>query len=80
MISCRCLRRALADYPLAVALAVGVGRIEEVDAEVKRLLEELHPVRLLDLTPPARADRPDSEADLGDIEAGVAKLSVVHRA
>ena len=74
------LAQRLGDYPLAVALAVGVAGVEEVDAEVERLLEEPDAVRLLDLAPPARADRPDSKADLRDIEVGVAKPPVLHRA
>ena len=49
----------------AVALSVGVGGIEEGDAEFSGFLEEADGVGFVDLTPPAGGYGPEAKADFG---------------
>ncbi len=70
----------LADQFLAVAVAVDVGSVVEVDAEFERALEGGERLLVFDAPPHLAADGPAAEADLGDHEPGAAETAVVHRA
>ena len=63
---------------LAVALAVGVGGVEEVDAQVEGVFEEGGALFLGDFAPPSGGDGPDAEAYCGKGEVGAGELPVVH--
>ena len=50
----------------AVALSVGVGGIEEGDAELGCFLEQADAIGFVDFAPPAGGDGPETEADFGE--------------
>ena len=56
------------DEFLAVAVAVGVGGIEEGDAEIERLVHERDGFAFGEGAPPAGGDGPETEADFGDAD------------
>ena len=68
----------LCEQRLAAALAVGVGRVEERDAEVVRLAQERDRRLVGVLAPPAGRDRPEAEADLGGGDARRAERARLH--
>jgi len=53
------------EHRLALAVAVGVGGVEEGDAQVVRPAQQIDPLPVVFGAPPARADRPEAEADGG---------------
>ena len=63
---------------LAVAEPICVGGVEQVDAVVERLDQQVDGQGLLDLPPPAGADGPDSESHLGDGQVGSSEIPVLH--
>ena len=68
-----------ADELLAVAVAVRVGGVEEVDAVLDRTPESPHGFVVVGSDPPRPADSPGPEAELGDLEARLAQRPVAHR-
>ena len=72
------LAERLADQLLAVAAAVDVGRVEEVDAEVEGAPERGQRLLVADVAPAHAADGEPAEADFGDHELCAAEASVVH--
>ena len=70
--------------PLAVPRAVIGGRIEEVDAEIKRGVDGADRLVIVDITPTARpvqpvpgtADRPTSQSHRADANIGAPKHSL----
>jgi hypothetical protein len=61
----------------AVAVAIDVRRVEEVDAEIQRAMQAAHCFGIIHLTPGA-ADGPGTETDAGDLEAGSTECFVLH--
>src|SRR5690606_41735009 len=67
---------ALAEDPLALAVAVGQGRVKEVAAELDRPRERRSRLRLLAHRP--RGEPPHAVADLADLESRSSKFSISH--
>lgn len=65
----------LAHNNLGLASGVVLGRVEEVDTEIIRLLHTLKCLLILDV---ATKGQPSSEANGGNVEAGSTKPSVDH--
>ena len=63
---------------LAIALAVGIGGIEKVDARLQGIFQERGPLLLGNLAPPGSSHGPNAEAHLGKREFGTGKRSVFH--
>ena len=63
--------------PLAAAVAVTGGGVDEVDAQVQGPVQGPDRV-LVALAAPGAADRPGAEADLGHLQSGGAELPVLH--
>jgi hypothetical protein len=61
-----------------IAVTVGIGGIEEVDAVINRGVNGLLPWFQSDFTPKGRAQLPAAKTDPGNVKVGVAKLSVLH--
>ena len=61
----------------AVAFAVGVAGVEEVDAQVERAPKQSDALRLFNLAPPISCDSPHAKTHFGYGEIGFAKLSVL---
>ena len=71
------LAQELRDEPLAVAVSVDIGRVDEVDASVHRGMQGCQ--RLAVIQPaPAAPDGPGPEADGAHLVAGPAQSSVLH--
>ena len=70
-------RRNSGDQPLAPAVAVGVGGVDEAHAGVDGGMERRHRGLVVD-GPPVGADRPPPEADRADLEAGLAESPSFH--
>jgi hypothetical protein len=68
----------LGDELLAVAVAVGVGGVEERDAEVVRLVHQRDGLALGEVAPPAGGDGPKAEADLGNADVGLRQRAKFH--
>src|SRR5947207_5768270 len=65
---------------LAAAVAVGVGGVDVVDAVIDCAADD--PLRLFVcvVAPPAGRHGPCAEAELGELEIGVVKFAIAHRA
>jgi hypothetical protein len=63
---------------LRVAVAVGERRVDEGQSEVDRAVQRAQRRVVVGADPHALADAPGAVADLGHLDAGVAKLAVVH--
>ena len=61
-----------------LARAIGVSRVDEVDARVERSVGDSYAIVVVRVPP--RAEHHGSEAELADLDAGVPKRSVVHGA
>src|SRR6187200_2552963 len=68
------------DELLVRTLAIGIAGLEEGDPELERLVHQALALRLADVTPPARAERPRPEADLRRLEVGIAETPSSHGA
>ena len=68
----------LGEHLFAVALAVGVGGIEEVDAEFQGLFEQAAARLFGDKAPPVGGHSPDTEANFGEEQVGTGKVAVFH--
>ena len=66
----------LADQAVAVALAVGIGAVEEVAAAFDRQAQGGAAGLVVGVAPAAHA--PKAMADLADLEFGFAKLTLLH--
>src|SRR5262249_52760714 len=62
----------------AVAVAVDRGSVEEGDAEVVGEAKQAHGLVLRVIAPPAGRQRPEAEADLRHLDAGLAQLAISH--
>src|SRR5581483_4681922 len=63
---------------LAVAVAVAVGGVDEVDAQLDRTAERAERLLVVGADPSAAADAPRPEAELRDLEARPAERPVAH--
>ena len=72
------IRESLRDQFFAQSISIGVGRIEERDAEIKRLVHERDRFALGEISPPAGRDRPEAEADLADLQVGIFVSAKAH--
>ena len=63
---------------LAVAVAVGIGGVEEVDAQLHRVFQQGGALGVLQPPPPVGGDGPDAEAHLGQDQIGARQLSESH--
>ena len=68
----------LRENRLAAAVAVRIRGIEEVHASVERLAQQRHRRIIAMLAPPPGANRPDTEADLGDLDLGARDGAITH--
>src|SRR5271167_114634 len=73
------LLQDLRDEALAAAIAVDVGRVDEVDAVIQGSMHHAHRVVVCD-TAPTASDLPGAEADFGNLESSLAEVTIVHRA
>jgi hypothetical protein len=62
---------------LAVAVAIDVGGVEEVHAQVQRLVQRGHGGSVVGGAPGA-TNGPGTEGDGGDLPAGAAEFAVLH--
>jgi hypothetical protein len=64
----------------AAPIAVGVGGIEEGDADIARRLQETDAllVGLRGFGPPGGGNRPDAEANFGQAQVGVGESAKLH--
>ena len=63
---------------LRSAVSIGIGGIEERDAEIERLVHERDRFAFGELSPPAGRNCPEAEADFADFEIGVFVGSKAH--
>jgi hypothetical protein len=70
----------LGDQPLASPVAVGVGGVKEGDSQVERFLHEGDGLFVGVIAPPAGAEGPEAESDLGNAYVRLGKISVFHGA
>ena len=63
---------------LAVAFAVGIGGIKEVDAKLDGVLQQFGALLLGNLAPPGGGHGPDAEAYLGKFQVGAGKGAIIH--
>ena len=61
-----------------VALAIGVGGVEEGDAEFGGFLKESNGVGFVDIAPPYGGDGPEAEPDFGEGQVGPWELAMLH--
>src|SRR5581483_8065981 len=73
------LADGLPDEPLAVAVAVAEGRVEEVDAELDRTVERTQRLGVVGADPHRLPDAPGAVPELGDLQARPAERAVPHR-
>ena len=65
----------LANDPLRAAVAIDVGRIDEIDPGVERSVQRLARIRVGDVAPCA-ADRPGTETHFRNVPAGAAETAM----
>jgi hypothetical protein len=67
-----------AENLLARAAGVHVGGVEEVDAQLHRVLQQRGPLGVLQPSPPVGGDGPNPEPHFGEDEIGSRQLSEFH--
>jgi hypothetical protein len=72
------LAHHLADQALAATLAVGERGVDEVEAEVDRLVQRLDRLVVVGAAPLGAADPPGAVADLRYLDARRAQRPVLH--
>ena len=72
------LAEGLPEEPLSHAVAVGPGLVVR-DPRVVGLFQQRDGAGLVRRLPPRRGERPEAEADLGDLDLRLAQLAVAHR-
>ena len=72
------LLQELADRPFADAHPVHVGRVEEVDAQFDRAMENPQRVGFRDLPPIGAAQLPSPQTDLGHLGSRLAQRAILH--
>jgi hypothetical protein len=72
------VREGLRDQFLAVAVAVGIGRIKKRDAQVERLVHQTDRLALGECAPPAGGNRPKTETDFRDANIGLRQRAKFH--
>src|SRR5207237_3513025 len=68
------------EHRLAAAVAVGVGGVDVVDAEVEAGADQVAGLLVGVVAPPTGGDSPSPEAELGNAEIGAVESSVAHGA
>ena len=67
-----------ADDPFAVSVAVALGGVDEIAAEVQCLLQGGHGIFVALPAPGLSAERPGAEANFGNLPAEFAKRAIFH--
>ena len=73
------VRKSLRDQLFAQAIPVGIGRVEERNAEIEGLVHERDRLAFGELSPPAGRDRPQAKAHFAHAEVGVFVGAKAHR-
>jgi len=72
------LAERVGEQRLALAAAVSVGRVEEVDAQLVRPPQQADADGVVRDSPPCCRHRPKTETHGRDLEAGVTKFAILH--
>src|SRR5205085_8064769 len=73
-------RKRLCDQGLAQSVAVSIGRVEERDAQIERLVHQRDRLALGELSPPPGRDRPKTEPNFAHAQVGVFVSAIAHQA
>src|ERR1051325_781695 len=66
-------------HRFAAAIAVGVGGVDVVDAEVEAGTDQVAGLLVGVVAPPPGGEGPSSEAELRNAEVGAVKVAIAHR-
>src|ERR1700688_2254653 len=70
----------LRDQFFAQSVSVRISRIEESDAEVKRVMHQRNRFALGEISPPTGGDCPQAEPDFADRQVGIFVCAKAHTA
>ncbi|OIQ77658.1 hypothetical protein GALL_406440 [mine drainage metagenome] len=63
---------------LTTAIAIHIGTVKKVHAQIERAVQGTHGLRVIDFTP-GTPDGPGTKADSRDVPSGSAKFAIVHK-
>ena len=68
----------LGDEFLAAPVSIGIGGIEQCDAQIERLVHQCNRFVVRVISPPTRRNRPEAEPDLAHPQVRSGKVAILH--